>query len=128
MLVSDGEKMIRSVENENEKITLSDLTRIMMFSLPSLSLFSSISTGGFPLNTSISNRTLNHFHKPFTGCLQGILITSFNGQMVARTTSPESSNSHPSEPNYQDFTTFEGENIGECDLFDEFVNSNIIIV
>jgi hypothetical protein len=48
---------------------------------------------------------------------------------VAKTTSPESSNSNPNELNYyQDFTSYEGENIGECDLFDEFVNSNAIIV
>lgn len=49
--------------------------------------------------------------------------------LAKTTTSESSSNSNPNEPNYyQDFTSFEGENIGECDLFDEFVNNNAIIV
>lgn len=26
-------------------------------------------------------------------------------------------------PNIQDFSVYEGENIGECELFDEFVNT-----
>lgn len=76
--------------------------------------------GGFPVDVSISNRTLNHFNKPFSGCLQGVQISNFNGQM-----SP-SSMTQPAlytAPNIQDFSVYEGENIGECELFDEFVNT-----
>lgn len=77
--------------------------------------------GGFPSSPSIFNRTFNHFNKPFSGCLEGVQISSFNSKM--------STDSKVSQPVYydtlrvQDLYTFEGENIGECELFDEFVNN-----
>lgn len=80
--------------------------------------------GGFPAPASISNRTLNHFQKPFSGCLQGIQISNFNGQTTQQVTQPAQ---YSSSLNNQDFSMFEGENIGECELYDEFVNNLISV-
>lgn len=80
---------------------------------------------------------MSHFHKPFLGCLQGIQISSFNNinnrlmtNNVQQTSSASLSSSSSqvikaaqlANFNSQDFSRYEGENIGECELFDEFVN------
>jgi hypothetical protein len=76
---------------------------------------------------------MSHFHKPFLGCLQGIQISSFNNinnrlmSNNVQQTSSSSSNvikaAQLATFNSQDFSRYEGENIGECELFDEFVNN-----
>lgn len=73
--------------------------------------------GGFPSNTSLVNQTMNHFHKPFSGCLQGIHISSFSNK------NSNQLQLHAPQLVVQDFSSFEGENIGECELYDEFVNT-----
>lgn len=70
------------------------------------------------------------FHKPFLGCLQGIQISSFNSinnrfKATTPSTSQVVKTTQASTFNNQDFSRFVGENIGECELFDEFVNSDI---
>jgi hypothetical protein len=86
--------------------------------------------GGLPSNESILNRTKSHFFKPFSGCLQGIQILSYNNNnsnvRVTSINQQSSSNVRPAQHttlNSQDFSHYVGENIGECELFDEFVNS-----
>lgn len=59
-------------------------------------------TGGFPDNSLIGNRTQHKFTRPFSGCLQDI---SFGNDI---------------ESHISDFSAFDGENIGSCDLFDDF--------
>lgn len=80
---------------------------------------------------------MSHFHKPFLGCLQGIQISSFNNinnrlksndvQQTSLASSSSSSNvikaAQLATFNSQDFSRYEGENIGECELFDEIVNN-----
>lgn len=73
---------------------------------------------------------MNIFHKPFLGCFQGIQISSFNSNNNRlKTTTPSTSHfvksAQVSSFNNQDFSRFVGENIGECELFDEFVNSDM---
>lgn len=63
-------------------------------------------TGGFPDDQSIAERTLNRFHYPFRGCLQDVFV---NSDVAART------------GEHLDFAKLEGQNIGICDLEDNFV-------
>jgi hypothetical protein len=99
-----------------------------------MNFFSSFSSsGGFPQNHSISNRTLDHFHKPFLGCLQAIQISNFNyfnnrfktnAQQTTKSSQVIKAAQLSTLNSNQDFSHFEGENIGECELFDEFVNTD----
>jgi len=94
-----------------------------------IKIFSSLLLGGFPNSTSITNRTNNHFHKPFLGCLQGIQISNANSRVTTESQqqklpriSTKSTVQTTTMNEYQDFSHFKGENIGECEFFDEFVN------
>lgn len=57
-----------------------------------------IVAGGFPNSESVSKRTQGRYEQPFKGCLQDIQFGA--------------------EPNalIKDFSTYQGENIGSCDL------------
>lgn len=97
-----------------ELLSFSCLSVLQSFTLPSFV------SGGFPNPSSISNRTLSHFHKPFSGCLQDVQISNFGGQSTKSQALPPA---QFTTLNMQDFSTFEGANIGECELLDEFVNT-----
>lgn len=62
--------------------------------------------GGFPDDEPIAERTLNRFHYPFRGCLQDVFVNSD----VSATTGT-----------HLDLAKLEGQNIGICDLDDNFV-------
>lgn len=68
---------------------------------------------------------------PFFGCLQGIQISSFNN--INNRSKTDTSQNNINNAQYststfisQDFSRYVGENIGECELFDEFVNNSDI--
>ncbi|XP_055376615.1 protein eyes shut [Condylostylus longicornis] len=71
---------------------------------PTITYEDEIYIAGFPNGEGVSARTKNRFMQPFKGCLQGI---SFGG-----------------DPNSEikDFSPYQGENIGSCDLHDDVTN------
>ncbi|CRL07542.1 CLUMA_CG020507, isoform A [Clunio marinus] len=103
MMILIDHKLVYNEEHKAEKLGNID------------QLGESFYIGGFPLGVSIFNRTFNHFYKPFAGCLQDIQILNFNSQGLQQT--------QFSALTLQDFSKFKGENIGECDLSDEFVHT-----
>lgn len=79
-------------------------------------------TGGLPQSQSITNRTNNLFHKSFSGCLQDVQINNLQQPQIPQ----QQGTSTTQQPKLfiHDFSHYEGENIGECELYDEFVNNN----
>lgn len=65
----------------------------------SISLFA----GGFADSQPIATATFNRFHHPFRGCLQEVYVNSEGAERSL------------------DFSKLEGQNIGICDLEDNFV-------
>lgn len=64
-----------------------------------------IISGGTPSSIPISNLTINKFSSSFSGCLQDITFGS-----------------EPQVYRIDDYSQYEGENIGSCELYDEFIN------
>ncbi len=62
-------------------------------------------SGGTPPTLPISNLTINKFSLSFSGCLQDIAFGS-----------------DPQVYRIEDYSQYEGENIGACELYDEFNN------
>lgn len=63
-------------------------------------VFLKLFTGGFSDDKSIQSKTRNKFSTPFKGCIQDI---NFENE---------------STPHQHDFSSYEGENIGECELYE----------
>ena len=84
--------------------------------------------GGLPQSQSISNRTNNLFHKSFSGCLQDVQINNLqqpqNSPQQQQQQQGTSITQQQPKLLIHDFSHYEGENIGECELYDEFVNNN----
>lgn len=78
--------------------------RVSKTSLIYTEILSQSLTGGFPHNISVSSHTNSIFYQPFKGCLDDI---DFGNGFIAQ---------------QDDFSLFEGRNIGECAQFDEFTN------
>lgn len=85
-------------------------------------------SGGFPQSETVTNRTLNKFHKTFSGCLQDVQINNAQQLQMQEPTNQKQSLKLQQQQlpkiNIQDFSRYDGENIGECELYDEFVNNN----
>lgn len=68
-------------------------------------MFIFLLSGGFPDGESIQNRTSNRFSKAFIGCLHDI---TFGNDLTSQ---------------ISDFSSYDGENIGSCDVYDDFSNA-----
>lgn len=62
--------------------------------------------GGFPDDQPIAEVTADRFHHPFRGCLQDVFV---NSDVMVRS------------GDHLDFSKLQGQNIGICDLEDNFV-------